>query len=109
MRRPLRPAGPSMLTIPNRARIEALFGHACPVPHTLIAMELEIRPTVTFGDMAVLIVFVRELGKMAAEHVMPKEFTEQQIEGGAEILGQAVARAIRRKQENDNARRQRVA
>jgi hypothetical protein len=109
MRRPPRPRGPTLLAVPNRERIESLFRRTCLVPHTLIAMELEIRPTVRVGDIAVLIVFVRELGNVAAEHVMPKEFNERHLEGGAEILGQNVARAIRKKQEAEHGRRQRVA
>lgn len=107
LRKPPR-AAPSLLTIPNRDRVIGIFERACLEQHTLIAIELERRQTLTYGEIAALSVFARELGKAKIEHIMPSEFTQQQLEGGAQILGQTLAMVIRRREKEDG-RRQRIA
>jgi hypothetical protein len=107
LRKPRRVA-PTLLSIPNRERIVGLLQRCCLVPHTLIAVELERRPTLEHGDVAVLTVFAAELGRDKIEHVMPGEFTVQQLEGAAQILGQTLAMVIRKK-EAASGRRQGIA
>lgn len=108
LRKPRR-AAPTLLSLPNRAKIETLFSRSCLIPHTLVAIELERRQTLAFGDVAILTAFVKELGLAKVEHMMPSEFTERQIESGAEVLGQTVMRQLRANGVKPNAGRQRIA
>lgn len=91
-------AVPSLLTIPNRDRVVEILQRACTEPHTLIAVELEHRPTLRFGEVSVLTVFAKELGIDRIEHIMQGDVTQQQLEGAAEILGQCLGSEIRRRE-----------
>lgn len=94
-------ATPSLLPLPNRDRIVSIFMKAVGWPVGLLAIELEHRQTLTYGEVSVLSAFVEELGEKVPEHIMPKEFHQQQLEGAAQILGETVAAALRKKGYSD--------
>lgn len=98
-RKPPKPAGPQLLALPERVRIESAFRKACNYPNIdLIGIELERNPSLTHGEIIELVVFARRPnGKSLNVRHLLRDGTERNIQallGAAEIAGQTIGRVL---------------
>ena len=89
-------SAPQLLVIPDRERVERLLRAACRGDLNLIALELERNQTLQFGEVNVLVAFVRKPGErvgpgLAIRHMMPGgEVTARMLAGAAEALAATI-------------------
>jgi hypothetical protein len=94
-RKPPRSA-PQLLVIPDRDRIERVLRGACRGDLNLIALELERNQTLQFGEVNVLVAFVRKPGMVsgpgiAVRHMMPAgDVTAGMLGSAAEALAATI-------------------